>query len=158
MIRQTGGTAVGEISTRSSPFCFAMISACGGGMMPSCCPVSSITRISRTRMRSLVRTRSSRRGERSKAISSSSGGLLFGGRRRLQRLRPYFVERAGDEAVHRPRPLVARNPAAHRHGAFSGFAIPGYKHVRDLLKLGLPDLIANLLLALIQFHAQPGRL
>ena len=38
MIRQTGGTAVGEISTRSSPFCLAMASAAGGGMMPSCCP------------------------------------------------------------------------------------------------------------------------
>ena len=37
MIRQTGGTAVGEISTRSSPFCLAIASACGGGMMPSCC-------------------------------------------------------------------------------------------------------------------------
>ena len=48
---------------------FAMLGyAAGGGMIPSCCPVSSITRISRTRMRSLVRTRSSRRGERSKAI------------------------------------------------------------------------------------------
>ena len=37
MMRQTGGTAVGEISTRSSPFCLAMARACGGGMMPSCC-------------------------------------------------------------------------------------------------------------------------
>jgi len=38
--------------------------------MPSCCPVSSMTRISRTRMRSLVRTRSSRRGPRSNAITT----------------------------------------------------------------------------------------
>ena len=39
MIRQTGGTAVGEISTRSSAFPRAIASACGGGMMPNCCPV-----------------------------------------------------------------------------------------------------------------------
>src|SRR5687767_6805469 len=157
MIRQTGGTAVGEISTRSSPFCFAMISACGGGMMPSCCPVSSITRISRTRIRSLVRTRSSRRGERSKAISSSSGRLLFGGHRYLQCPRTYLVERVGDKGVHRPRAQIALGPAADRDGVLGGLAIPGDQHVRDLLKLGLPDLIANLLLALVQFHAEPGR-
>src|SRR6185295_955768 len=58
-----------EISTRSSPFCLAIASACGGGMMPSCAPVSSITRISRTRMRSLTRVRSSRRGPLVKAIN-----------------------------------------------------------------------------------------
>src|SRR5436305_1110941 len=33
MMRQTGGLAVGEISTRSSPFCLAIATACGGGMM-----------------------------------------------------------------------------------------------------------------------------
>ena len=69
-MRQTGGTAVGEISTRSRPLVRARAKACGGGMMPSCCPVSSMTRISRTRMRSLVRTRSSRRGPRSNAITT----------------------------------------------------------------------------------------
>ena len=62
--------AFGEISTRSRPFCRANRSAWGGGMMPNCCPASSITRISRTRIRSLIRRRSSRRvgRERSKAI------------------------------------------------------------------------------------------
>jgi hypothetical protein len=45
-----------------------MARAWGGGMMPSCAPVSSITRISRTRMRSLTLVRSSRLGLLSKAI------------------------------------------------------------------------------------------
>jgi hypothetical protein len=62
MIRQTGGLAVGAISTRSSPFCRAMVSACCGGMIPSCWPASSMTRTSRTLIRSLTRMRSSRRG------------------------------------------------------------------------------------------------
>src|SRR5260221_819099 len=69
MMRQTGGTAVAAISTRSRPFVRAMASACGGGMMPSCEPSSSMTRTSRTLMRSLTRVRSSRRGLRSNAIN-----------------------------------------------------------------------------------------
>ena len=106
MMRQTGGTAVGEISTRSSPFCLAIASACGGGMMPSCAPVSSITRISRTRMRSLTRTRSSRRGLLSKAIRpptltslhSVDAGL------ELLALARDFVARRRDERVDRLAP------------------------------------------------------
>src|ERR1039457_1905684 len=54
-MRQTGGTALGEISTRSSERSRAIFSASKGGMMPSCSPFSSITRISRARIRSLVR-------------------------------------------------------------------------------------------------------
>ena len=34
----TGGTAVGEISTKSSDLLRASARACGGGMMPSCWP------------------------------------------------------------------------------------------------------------------------
>ena len=65
---QTGGLAVAAISTRSRPFCRAIASACGGGMIPSCEPSSSMTRTSRALMRSLTRVRSSRRGLRSNAI------------------------------------------------------------------------------------------
>src|ERR1039457_1380795 len=55
MMRQTGGCAVGETSTKSSPFSLAILSASSGVMMPSCSLWSSITRTSRTRIRSLVR-------------------------------------------------------------------------------------------------------
>jgi hypothetical protein len=54
----------------------AIASACAGAMMPSCSPVSSMTRISRTRIRSFTRARSSRRmprGPRSKAMATSPG-------------------------------------------------------------------------------------
>ena len=58
--RRNGGRR--DLDQVESLLSCAMASACGGGMIPSCCPVSSITRISRTRIRSLTRTRSSRRG------------------------------------------------------------------------------------------------
>jgi|ERR1019366_5501114 hypothetical protein len=55
MMRQTGGCAVGETSTKSRVFSRAILSASKGVMMPNWFPSSSITRTSRTRMRSLVR-------------------------------------------------------------------------------------------------------
>ena len=162
MIRQTGGTAVGEISTRSSPFCRAMASACGGGMMPSCCPVSSMTRISRTRIRSLVRTRSSRRGERSKAIQSSSASV---GHYRCDAhgcVRPIEAATTGPYARmpapgtssdaqsrrtrQRPRSEVASRSATNRHRALGHLPVADDQHVGDLLQLRLPNFIANLLL------------
>src|SRR5487761_1127790 len=54
-MRQTGGTALGEISTRSRPRSRAILRASKGGRTPSCSPFSSITRISRARIRSLMR-------------------------------------------------------------------------------------------------------
>src|ERR1700722_19508300 len=54
-MRQTGGTALGEISTRSKERSRAIFRASKGGMTPSCSPFSSMTRISRARIRSLVR-------------------------------------------------------------------------------------------------------
>src|SRR5436190_4460007 len=145
MMRQTGGVAVGEISTRSSPFCFAMARACGGGMMPSCWPVSSITRISRTRMRSFTRTRSSRRGALSKAITASSldAGVLR---------RAYILDRPSDdlrvrlldERGERLRALIPALARAHRHRALGRLAVSDNQHVGDLLQLGLTNLITNL--------------
>src|SRR5215813_708529 len=67
MMRQTGGFAVGEISTRSRFFSRAILSASKGGMIPICWPSSSITRISRARMRSFVRI---------KRLSIQSSGRL----------------------------------------------------------------------------------
>src|SRR6266568_9544268 len=54
-MRQTGGTAVGATSTRSSPFSWARLSAWDVGMTPSCCPSSSMTRTSRILIISLIR-------------------------------------------------------------------------------------------------------
>src|SRR5437867_8342904 len=174
MMRQTGGTAVGEISTRSSPFCFAMASAWGGGMMPSCSPVSSMTRISRTRMRSLTRVRSSRRGLLSKAITTSlnhqtsfeclasrfefRGRLKLGaGGWKLALTRNLFARRR-DEIAYRDGSLIAAGPGAHRHGALFRLAVAYHQHVGDLLQLSLSDFISDLFLPLVELHAQTGRL
>ena len=46
---------MGEISTRSKFFSRAILSASYGGKIPICLPSSSITRISRARIRSLMR-------------------------------------------------------------------------------------------------------
>src|SRR5947207_11721464 len=144
MMRQTGGTAVAAISTRSSPFCRAMASACGGGMIPSCVPSSSMTRTSRTLMRSLTRVRSSRRGLRSNAIKPPT----YLARRRQAglglTLGRHFRQRLPDELVDRPRAEVAAAAAAHRHRALRRFAIPGDEHVGNLLQLRLADLISHL--------------
>src|SRR5688572_18591422 len=155
MMRQTGGTAVGEISTRSSPFCLAMASACGGGMMPSCAPVSSITRISRTRMRSLTRTRSSRRGLLSKAIGTSVLSFYFD-LFRLHGAFGNFVLRQRDEIGHRAWALVAAGARSHRHRALGALPVADDQHVRHLLQLSLSNLISDLFLPLVEFHTQPG--
>ena len=60
-IRQTGGRAFGEISTRSNPARLARASALSVFMTPTCWPSASTTRTSRTRMRSLTRMRGSQR-------------------------------------------------------------------------------------------------
>src|ERR1700735_481804 len=54
-MRQTGGMALGETSTRSRPRSRAIFNASNGGRMPICSPFSSITRISRARILSLMR-------------------------------------------------------------------------------------------------------
>src|SRR6185437_5394883 len=54
-MRQTGGTALGDTSTRSRPRSRAIFRASNGAIMPSCSPASSITRTSRARILSLIR-------------------------------------------------------------------------------------------------------
>src|SRR3974390_3776097 len=56
MIRQTGGTAVGETSTRSSCCCSASSSALEVGMTPSASPSAPMTRTSVARMALLMFT------------------------------------------------------------------------------------------------------
>ena len=54
--------------------------------------------------------------------------------------------------------LVAAGARPHRHGALRALAVADDEHVRHLLQLGLPDLISNLLLALVELDPQPRRL
>src|SRR5438045_993725 len=153
MMRHTGGTAVAAISTRSSPFVRAIASACGGGMIPSCDPSSSMTRTSRTLMRSLTRVRSSRRGLLSKAITASLADR--GELGRSLTLAVDFVQRLTEELVDAARPQIAAAAAAHRHGALRRLAIPDPQHIRDLLQLRFADLIVDLLLAGVELRPEP---
>src|SRR6266850_2938113 len=78
MMRQTGGLAVGDISTRSRPFSRAFLSASNGGRTPTCLPSSSMTRTSLARMRSFMRIkrlsmRSSRKERSAKIITEDVG-------------------------------------------------------------------------------------
>src|SRR4030095_11924991 len=116
-------------------------------------------------MRSLVRTRSSRLGERSNAITSSSGYSLPDTGFELQAtgrflffapaLASNFFQRVGNERVHRPRAQITTGPAAHGNRPFSSFPVARHKHVGYLLELGLPDFIINLLLAIVYLHTPP---
>ena len=54
-MRQTGGLASGETSTKSSSFSSAKLSASAIGKTPNCSPSSSMTRTSGTLISSLMR-------------------------------------------------------------------------------------------------------
>src|SRR3954467_1792855 len=156
MMRQKGGTAVAAISTRSSPFPRAMAIACGGGMIPSCGPSSSMTRTPRTLMRSLPRVRSWRRGLRSKAITTSY--LTCGGQSCYGfTLGGDFGQRLADAFLHAARAEVTAGAAPQGQGPPGGFASPRHQHVGNLLELRLADLISNLFLAVVELGPQPRR-
>ena len=72
-------------------------------------------------------------------------------------LRAISSQRGRDELVDRPRALVAAGAAAHRHGALLDLAVADHEHVGHLLQLRLADLVADLLLPLVEFDPQPGR-
>src|SRR6188472_752531 len=150
MMRHTGGTAVAAISTRSRPFVRAIAMACGGGMIPSCVPSSSMTRTSRTLMRSLTRVRSSRRGLRSNAIKPPTCLARRGEARLGLALRRHFGQRLPQELVDCARAEIPAAPAPDRHCTLRDFPIAGYQHVGNLLELSFADLILNLLLPPIQ--------
>src|SRR5215204_4128265 len=84
--------------------------------------------------------------------------FLFGYGRRSGLIFPAnLLERVRNERVERTGPQVASRTTAYRNRPFGGLAIASHQHVRDLLQLGLSDLITNLLLAVVQFDPQPGR-
>src|SRR5258705_4334277 len=82
--------------------------------------------------------------------------LLLRRRGHPRRFRGDLVARRRDKRVYRSRAEVARRPAAHRYRALRRFAVPGDEHVGDLLQLSLTDLIANLLLAIVELDAKPA--
>src|SRR6478752_5063751 len=105
MIRQTGGLAVGAISTKSRAASFAFWSASAIGTMPSASPDSPIRRTSFQRIISLTR-------------------MLF---LSILHLHGQFIPSLRDRLAgerkklfHRERPRVPPVPQADRHGAGRG--------------------------------------
>src|SRR4029079_3413428 len=83
--------------------------------------------------------------------------LLLGYGRRSRLIFPAnLLERVRNERVECTGPQVTGRTTAHRNRPFGGLAIASHQHVRDLLQLGLSDLITNLLRAVVQFDTQPG--
>src|SRR5579859_4401180 len=122
-MRHTGGTALAEISTKSRPRSRAILRASNGCMTPSWAPSSPITRISRARIRSLVRIKrlsitflreialcgKQRRSERSIA-RGESGHRVIGSSGELERsryLRKFGV--AEGNTIHHERHRGAHN-------------------------------------------------
>src|SRR5713101_5146462 len=124
MIRQTGGLAVGAISTRSRLASFAFWSASAIGTIPSASPASPIRRTSFQRICSLTRMLFLSILHLHGQLTPSLNDRLSGERKKL---------------VHRERSRVASVPQAHRNGAGSGFFLSHHEHRRDFLHFGPAD-------------------
>src|ERR1700681_3908147 len=120
MIRQTGGLAVGAISTRSRLASLAFWSASAIATMPRGSPLSPINRTSFQRICSLTR-------------------MLFLSILHLHgQLTPSLPDRPGGERkklFRRERPRVAPVPQADRNGAGRGLLLSDHEHRGDLLHL-----------------------
>src|SRR3972149_5572268 len=148
MILQTGGSELGATSTRSRSRSWAAWMASGTDKTPSCSPSSSMTRTSRARMSWFTRGpvwvgRMSRPRKR-RPIS----GLPRGERAPLD-----VGPDAADGFLRREGSRVPRSPDPERNLARLRFPRADHEHVGDLLHLGLPDLIADLLVAEIAVGA-----
>ena len=124
--------------------------------MPSCAPVSSMTRTSRTLIRSLTRVRSSRRGPLSKAISylrsSSAQPSLLPACTSAELAVRRRTSSSGSARPDRPPPGFGRRPCR-----LCRLAVANHQHVWDLLQLGFANLISDLLLPLVELDPEPGR-
>src|SRR5262245_50816071 len=114
-------------------------------MSPSCSPSRPITRTSRARMRSFTRV-----------VSFSLMVSPF-----WSRFPPGDApDEVGNEGVHRDGRGVrlALAPPARVHGAGGDLGVAEHAHHGDLLELGLADLEAELLGAVVERDAQAGLL
>src|SRR5215813_251065 len=139
MIRQTGGLAVGAISTRSRLASLAFWRASAIATIPRASPASPIRRTSFHRICSLTR-------------------MLFLSILHLHcQLLPSLRDRPSGERqklLDRKRPGVSAVAHANRDRARRGFLLPDHEHRGRLLKLGLADTRAELLVLLVHLDPQ----
>src|SRR6266540_7559752 len=139
MIRQTGGLAVGAISTRSRPVSFAFWSASAIGTIPRGSPDSPIRRTSFHRICSLTRmlflSILHLHGQFTALLRDCPSG---------EREKLFQGERARVSAV----------PQPDGNGAGRVFPLADDEHRGSLLHLGPADARAELLVAVVQLDAQ----
>src|SRR5437867_1047019 len=139
MIRQTGGLAVGAISTRSRLASFAFWSATAMATIPSASPESPIRRTSFHRICSLTR-------------------ILFlsifhlRGKLRLPCLD--CAARGREKILDHHRAGVPPVPEAHGDGSGRRLLLPDDEHTGDLVHLRLPDSGPELLAAVVRLDPQ----
>src|SRR5882724_13111363 len=146
MIRQTGGTAVAATSTRSRLRCAASSRARVSGTT-SWVPSTSISRTSRARICWLMRT-----------VGVGSGlemGHLLGLRDLGDRFLRFF-EHAHRELVDRHGGQLLAASYTRSDLAIGHFTVADDEHVRDLLELGLADLVAELLVSVVELRTEPA--
>src|SRR5262245_10626728 len=130
MIRQTGGCAVGAISTRSCPASRAFTSASAIATTPRASLSAPIRRTSFHRICSLMRMFFLSIFHLRRQFAAPSGRRLRGGR---------------DERVQGHRAGVSAVAKAHGDGSRRGLLLSDDEHARDLHELRPPDARAELL-------------
>src|ERR1700693_3556058 len=124
MIRQTGGLAVGAISTRSRLASFAFWSASAIGTIPKGSPASPIRRTSFQRVCSLTRILFLSMLHLQSQLTAPLNDRLPGERKKL---------------VQRERPRVAPVPQADRNGAGRGLLLSPHQPRGHLVHFRLAD-------------------
>src|SRR5215831_7611391 len=142
MTRQTGGLAVGAISTKSRPASFALAKASAMGTTPRASPASPISRTSFQRICSLTR-------------------MLF---LSILHLRDHFPLLSFDGSMRRRGELrdghragVSPMAQAHGHGPGLRLLLPHHQHAGHLGQLPFADAGAELLVLVVHLDAQAGR-
>src|SRR6185503_9301936 len=157
MILQTGGFAVGEISTRSRSFSRAISWAWAIGTIPTCFPSKSIRRTSAARIMSLMRFSGSaglganlglRRGGKIRSSSCFWVHQSTGSPLQSQRARRHQLPGLCDEFLNRCSSLLT-GALADADAARRRFLFADHQHERDLLHLRVANLRAELLIAAV---------
>src|SRR5262245_1018010 len=147
MSLQTGGVAVGAISTRSTSRSSAIRSASRTGTIPSCSPFSPTRRTSGAVISPFSRC----------ALASCAMWYLLAcveklGRASRGRLLPEAFDE--DRQIHLPEILTAAG--AHGHLACGPLLVADDQLIGELLQAMFPDFIGNFFVPQVRFDAEAG--
>src|SRR6185295_16711275 len=153
MMRQTGGLAVGAISTRSSSAASALATASASVTMPSCSPSSPTSRISAALISPLIRCALSwaiaySPSEKKRDRAPHAATLVT---------RRDLLAKAREQGVHGHRPQILAAAGTHGHLQSLHLLVADDQLVRQLLQAMFSNLIGNFLITQIRFDAQAGR-